>query len=791
MAMENKRIIQLSTERTNLTSGDYVMVDSDADGSAKYRLDRLKETDTTLSVSGMAADAAATGQAISDETQARTHAVTAETQARQQAITAESQARQAADTALGNDVSDLKSAFGESELLNNSQKVTGSISPTTSGTRLNSVTNLTFVPGTDYVLKFTSTGLNGQCSLEIRDASGTVKDLGSINTTDTQTKAFTTTELIENAYISHYCYATQGSIDVEITASNANKKSIAGLQSSVNGHNNISEKNAVAYIGDNNMSWSVNQANGVCTLTIGGNLYIKYYDNTITIEKADLLSAASSAGLTVSGDNISGNSFAIYYNLATASIAIANSGLGTYNVATKNAILLFHHHYNSVNAGLLVENYVGTKAPLIERDLANIKTTYPNVLTDCGMLNGQVLSRSVNPTISGNYYYSLTDLHLYPNVLYRLTTYGDSSLNGASSVAIRSSANVTVKSFSTVTAGTMQVNEFMVDEEMTGVRVAHYSYSTAGTIYDRLERVDSLNDIPDFYRSGMDAAIETIRDNMRTAGKHGETFVFITDLHWETNYQNSPRLVKYLLDHLDINTLVCGGDLINQGEPDIMAATMANCVRSFNFKNTFFPCAVGNHDDNSNWSADFIAQHPEYLFGKDGVFALMIKQNGSHVTYLTDDAWNYYFDNTDTQTRFIFLDTGANGTFSHYDELSSCLNGTPSGYHIVIVAHWLKSNGMKTDFDEALETIVDAHNAQANSSIVGVFGGHTHEDDYWSTTGGIKFIITDSDCAERSKNSYTYGTVSEQCFDVVTIDYTAKTIKCVRIGRGSSRNFTY
>ena len=63
MAMENKRITQLSTERLNLTSGDYVMVDDENNGSAKYRLDRLKETDTTLSVSGKAADAAATGQA--------------------------------------------------------------------------------------------------------------------------------------------------------------------------------------------------------------------------------------------------------------------------------------------------------------------------------------------------------------------------------------------------------------------------------------------------------------------------------------------------------------------------------------------------------------------------------------------------------------------------------------------------------------------------------------------------------------------------------------------------------
>ena len=113
MAMENKRIIQLSTERTTLGDDDYTIVDSDTNGTAKYRLSRLKETDTTLSVSGMAADAAATGQAINAETQARTQAVAAETQARQQAISAESQARAAADTTLGNDVQDLKSAINQ------------------------------------------------------------------------------------------------------------------------------------------------------------------------------------------------------------------------------------------------------------------------------------------------------------------------------------------------------------------------------------------------------------------------------------------------------------------------------------------------------------------------------------------------------------------------------------------------------------------------------------------------------------------------------------------------------
>lgn len=58
MAMENKRIIQLNTERTTPTSGDYVMVDSATDGTAKYQLSKITDGLTQEIATRTAADTA-------------------------------------------------------------------------------------------------------------------------------------------------------------------------------------------------------------------------------------------------------------------------------------------------------------------------------------------------------------------------------------------------------------------------------------------------------------------------------------------------------------------------------------------------------------------------------------------------------------------------------------------------------------------------------------------------------------------------------------------------------------
>jgi len=338
---------------------------------------------------------------------------------------------------------------------------------------------------------------------------------------------------------------------------------------------------------------------------------------------------------------------------------------------------------------------------------------------------------------------------------------------------------------------------------------------------------DIFNDsyiVPEYYEEYMYGKIAEIQQNMFEAGRHGETFVFITDLHWETNNKHSPALINRILQNTNIQTIVCGGDLINEGTKLDMENTMQDCVSSFNYKKHFFPCAFGNHDSNQNNQGSL----PERWFDTETVYTLMYKQNDERIHYITDNEWKaFYFDNETTKTRFIFCDTGVDswaGTIDttsqsywtyvasdQLDQLVDCMLDTAEGWEIVLVAHWIRGLNNFTAFGNDLSAIADGINnkssavdasgaakvynlSSAKAHVCAIFAGHTHFDFSATTTGGIPIVITDCDNGVRTSNTdypYVYGTITEQCFDVVTINYEAETVKCVRVGRGANRSFTY
>lgn len=353
--------------------------------------------------------------------------------------------------------------------------------------------------------------------------------------------------------------------------------------------------------------------------------------------------------------------------------------------------------------------------------------------------------------------------------------------------------------------------------------------------------VDSGSALPDYYTEYLKERVDTIRTAMSVNAQNSETFIFITDIHWETNTKFSPNIIRYLAKTLNINTIICGGDLINQGLKDKMIDYMVGCVSSFkNIYDIPFPIAFGNHDNNWNSYGGQRTAQPVRKFSPGEVYVMMQKQAENDITYISDKSkgFDFYYDRPSTKTRFIFLDTynkvdrndgtsddehGAFG-FSNYTGLVNCLLGTPSGWHVVVVAHalYLKlSSNPDTyglaSFAENIGYVVDAYNSRgsvtltvygqsttynmqtAQAKVALMLAGHKHADIYGlSTAGNVPIVIRDCDSNERSDNKANRpdGTIYEQCIDVFVINYTetqnsAGSIDVYRIGYGPDHMFNF
>lgn len=132
MAMENKRIIQLNTERTTPAADDYVMVDSATAGTAKYLLPKITDA-IDQEISDRTSADTTLQTAITNEATARTNADTT----LQGNITAEATARAAADTAINGEITqlkeDLNAFYVESDPVNLNTWEQGYINITTGG----------------------------------------------------------------------------------------------------------------------------------------------------------------------------------------------------------------------------------------------------------------------------------------------------------------------------------------------------------------------------------------------------------------------------------------------------------------------------------------------------------------------------------------------------------------------------------------------------------------------------------------------------------------------------------
>lgn len=307
-------------------------------------------------------------------------------------------------------------------------------------------------------------------------------------------------------------------------------------------------------------------------------------------------------------------------------------------------------------------------------------------------------------------------------------------------------------------------------------------YIDVADTYYTISKISSeIEGLPKYYfdKSYIQNKANTIINLERGCIANGDSFIFITDMHWTLNAKNSPKLVKYIAEKARINKLFDGGDDANGNN--------AKCSEEFrkNFSGDIFSCA-GNHE--YAYANDITESDLFYNFN------MWLPNN----VVWGDPSRNYYYvDNTSSKIRYVITNGWLPGALTGFEEkqqnwIKNIALNVPDGYEIVIFTHALYEDSGKYVFPiaENIETILDEHQ-RVHNNIISIFQGHNHRDAIMHTKGtNIPIIITSCDKykpyydnGESDINvTREIGTITEQCFDVVIINKNIKKITLVRIG---------
>ena len=82
---------------------------------------------------------------------------------------------------------------------------------------------------------------------------------------------------------------------------------------------------------------------------------------------------------------------------------------------------------------------------------------------------------------------------------------------------------------------------------------------------DQLPEYSSVEDIPDYYPSYLEGRIEKINEAIAESEGNYDSFVWITDIHWEqdVNTRRSPAMIRYITERTGIDKILNGGDTGN------------------------------------------------------------------------------------------------------------------------------------------------------------------------------------------------------------------------------------
>lgn len=347
--------------------------------------------------------------------------------------------------------------------------------------------------------------------------------------------------------------------------------------------------------------------------------------------------------------------------------------------------------------------------------------------------------------------------------------------------------------------------------------------SNMGSLGQRISALEN-NAVPAYYEAHLTSKINDINALYSDAT---DQFVFITDVHIN-GYGGNTRHSKALINRISFNTAVSkvinGGDLISR--PSLLlddaktyrdTLTLISESASYTRPDTGIPqfMVIGNHDSGVDYNNG--VRIPNTITVDEFMTYSGLNVTKPLVCSDVKSGTQYYFDHKGI--RYIVINpnlrdeipTGEGYGHSWEFLANVALLSMPAGYHAIIIPHVFVDgvNEPIPTFTQAILDTADAYNSRGIATYGGLsanfaeceglvacfIAGHVHMDFDITTTGNIPVIFTTTDNmrAEKSDSGLTRteGTISEQAFDVFSIDKTNRKIYATRIGAGSDREFSY
>ena len=272
---------------------------------------------------------------------------------------------------------------------------------------------------------------------------------------------------------------------------------------------------------------------------------------------------------------------------------------------------------------------------------------------------------------------------------------------------------------------------------------------------------------------------------------------YFTDTH-ENAYDASKSISfmnKLSLSNI-CNMCIHGGDIISSYSMNYNQFLTEMLKRINNYKqmkNLYF--VKGNHDNNHNNTANYNLTKTEYnMMFNVNLKDVVINENDPYGNY-------YYVDDKINKVRIIVLDA-----YYLYSDYSNVNFGTEQtswlynnalditelqDYSVVIFSH---SYNRTCEIVDILKAFNDKGNTygdytfdgSSNAKFVGLIRGHDHADTYSNADGYNVIGVT-----KAFSDASDIGTDNEVALDIFTIDTDNDILYETRIGKGSSRSYSF